>query len=79
MNSHYGWTVTRCKVLEKSGEHLVGSPHLPLEVKPNIPWSPYKAAMIVPLIARTIAETPMASNKVLCQILEPYRKPYCFT
>ena len=35
--------------------------------------------MIVPLIACTIAETPMASNKVLWQILEPYGKPYCFT
>jgi hypothetical protein len=26
-----------------------------------------------------IADTPMASNKVLQQILEPYGKPYCFT
>ncbi len=33
--------------------------------------------MIVLLIAKTIAL--MASNTVLCQILEPYRKPYCFT
>ncbi len=35
--------------------------------------------MIVPLIAKTIADTPMTSNKVLRQILEPYGKPYCFT
>ena len=68
----------RCKVLEESGKHSVGSPHLTLEVKPNIPRSPYKAAMILPLIARTIAEMPMASNKNLCLILEPYSKPYCF-
>jgi hypothetical protein len=35
--------------------------------------------MIVPLIAKTIAEMPMASNKVLWQILEPFGKQYCFT
>ena len=35
--------------------------------------------MIVPLIAKTIAEMTMASNKVLWQVLEPYGKPYCFT
>jgi hypothetical protein len=35
--------------------------------------------MVVPLIAKTIAETPMASNKALQQVLEPFGKPYCFT
>jgi hypothetical protein len=35
--------------------------------------------MIVPLIATTIAETPMVSNKVLRNIIKPYRKAYCFT
>jgi hypothetical protein len=35
--------------------------------------------MIVPLIVKTIAEMPMASNKVLRQILEPFGKQYCFT
>ncbi len=35
--------------------------------------------MIVPLIATTIAEMPMVSNKVLRNILEPYGKAYCFT
>jgi hypothetical protein len=35
--------------------------------------------MIVPLIATTIAETPMVSNKFLRNILEPYGKAYCFT
>jgi hypothetical protein len=34
--------------------------------------------MIVPLIATTIAETPMVSNKVLRNILKPYGKAYCF-
>jgi hypothetical protein len=33
----------------------------------------------VPLIAKTIAETPMALNKVLRQVLEPFGKEYCFT
>ena len=45
----------------------------------SIPRSPNKAVMIKPLIASTIAETPMALNQVLWQILEPYGKPYCFT
>ena len=56
------WTIARCQVLEEAGEHTVGSPHLPPDVKLKIPWSPYKEAMIVPLIAKTIAEMPMASN-----------------
>ena len=34
--------------------------------------------MIVPLIATTIAETPMVPNKLMRKILEPYGKPYCF-
>ncbi len=79
-NSNYGWTVTRCNVLEESVEHSAGSPiSISCNVTPSIPRSPYKAAMIDPLIASTIAETPMASNKVLWQILKPYGKPYCFT
>ena len=74
-----GWTITRCQVLEEAGKHTVGSTHLPPYVKSKNSWSPYNAAMIVPLIAKTIAETPMASNQVLHQILELYKKPYCFT
>ncbi len=35
--------------------------------------------MVVPLIAKTIAETPMALDTVLCQVLEPFGKQYCFT
>ena len=38
---------------------------------------PFTACNVVPLIVLTIAKTPMASNKVLHQILEPYGKPYC--
>ena len=45
----------------------------------TLPRSPYKVAFVIPLIAKMIAETPMASNKVLCQILEPYGREYCFT
>ncbi len=79
-NSDTGWTITKCQVLEEGGKQcVVGSPTVPPELNTKIPCSPYKAAMIVPLIAKTIAETPMASNKALCQILEPYAKLYCFT
>jgi hypothetical protein len=77
-NSNYGWTVTRCSVLERS-DNAVGSPiSIPHNVPRTISWSPYKVAMVVPLIAKTIAETPMASNKVLRQLLEPFGKQYCF-
>ena len=41
--------------------------------------SPHKVSYLIPLIAKTIAETPMASSKVLCQILKPYGRAYCFT
>ena len=78
-NRDYGWTVTRCSVLEES-VNSVGSPiSIPSNVPPSISWSPYKVAMVVPLIAKTIAETPMASSQVLWQVLEPFGKPYCFT
>ena len=50
-----GWTITRCQVLEEADKHMVGSPHLPPDVNLKIPLSPYKAAMIVLLIAKTIA------------------------
>ena len=77
-NSDYGWTVTRCSVLERS-DNLVGSSiSIPRNVLRTISLSPYKVAMVVPLIAKTIAETPMASNKVFWQVLEPFGKPYCF-
>ena len=66
-------------MLKESVDHLVGSPNLPRNVTPNIPRSPYKAVMIVLLIVSTIADMTMTSYKVLCQILEPYGKPYCFT
>jgi hypothetical protein len=78
-NRDYGWTVTRCRVLERS-DNSVGSPiSIPSNVPQTISWSPYKVAMVVPLIAETITEMPMASNKVLWQVLEPFGKPYCFT
>jgi hypothetical protein len=78
-NSNYGWTVTRCSVLKELVD-LVGSPiSIPRNVPPSNSWSPYKVVMVVPLIAKTIAEIPMASNKVLQQVLEPFGKPYCFT
>jgi hypothetical protein len=45
----------------------------------SLPRSPYKVSYILPLIAKTIAETPMTSNKVLRQVLEPFGRAYCFT
>ncbi len=78
-NSDYGWMVTRCSVLERSDD-TVGSPiSIPHNVPQTISRSPYKVAMVVPLIAKTIAEMPMASNKVCPQVLEPFGKQYCFT
>jgi hypothetical protein len=78
-NSNYGWTVTRCSVLERL-DNSVGSPiSIPRNVPQTITWSPYKVAMVVPLIAKTIAEMPMASNKVLRQVLKPFGNQYCFT
>jgi hypothetical protein len=79
-NSDRGWTITRCQVLEEEGEQRVlGSPTVPPVLSTKTPHLPYKASYIVPLIAKTNAETAMALNKVLRQILEPYGKPYCFT
>jgi hypothetical protein len=79
-NSNYGWTVTKCSVLERTDDSAVGSPiSIPHNMPRTIAWSPYKFSMVVPLIAKTIAEMPMASNKVLHQVLEPFGKQYCFT
>ncbi len=69
-----GWLVTRCEIYETESAS---------DTQPNThqhgSCSPYRTNMIVPLIATTIAETPMVSNKVLRNILEPYGKAYCFT
>ena len=64
-----GWTITRCQVLEEADQHMVGSPHLPPEVSTTIPWSLYKAAMIVPLIAKMIAEMPMLRTRCVVKFL----------
>jgi hypothetical protein len=78
-NSDYGWTMTRCRVLKRTDD-VVGSPiSIPHNLPRTISRSPYKVSMVVPLIAKTIAETPMALNKVFCQVLEPFGKEYCFT
>ncbi len=66
-------------MIERSDD-AVGSPiSIPHNVPQTISRSPYKVAMVVPLIAKTIAEMPMAPNKVLRQVLEPFGKQYCFT
>ncbi len=64
----------------KRTDNAGGSPiSIPHNLPQTISRSPYKVSMVVPLIAKTIADTPMASNKVLCQVLEPFGKEYCFT
>ena len=73
-NSDIGWSITKCEVLVEQGDQPVRG----LTMSTTLPRSPYKVAYVIPLIAKTIAETPMASNKVLCQILEAYGREYCF-
>jgi hypothetical protein len=69
-----GWIVTRCEICDTESAGAT---------QPNINQhssrSPYQTNMIVPLIATTIAETPMVPNKLMRKILKPYGKPYCFT
>jgi hypothetical protein len=70
-----GWAITKCDVLVQQGDQ----PLQEITTSKSLPCSPYKVLYILPLIAKTIAETPMASNKVLRQLLEPFGRAYCFT
>ena len=74
-NSDMGWTITKCEVLVQQGDQ----PLREITTSKSLPRSPYKVSYILPLIAKTIAETPMASNKILRQVLEPFGREYCFT
>jgi len=74
-NSDMGWTITKCDVLVEQGDQ----PLREITTSKSLPRSPYKVSYIIPLIAKTIADTPMASNKVLRQVLEPFGRAYCFT
>jgi len=74
-NSDAGWRISTCNVLAEHGDQ----PAPDISAITAVPRSPYKASYIIPLIARTIAMTPLASNKVLRQVLEPYGRDYCFT
>ncbi len=69
-----GWLVTRCEMYDTESAG---------DTQPNTHQhgycSPFRTNMIVPLIATTIVETPMVSNKVLRNIFQPYGKAYCFT
>jgi hypothetical protein len=66
-----GWIVTRCEICDTESAGAT---------QPNIhqhsSCSPFQTNMIVPLIATTIAKTPIVPNKLLRKILEPYRKAY---
>ena len=66
-------------MLEESVDSVWSPISIPRNVPPRISRSPYKVAMAVPLIAKTVAEMPMASSKVLQQDHEPFPKPYCYT
>ena len=74
-NSDAGWRISTCTVLAEQGDQ----PAADIAAITAVPRSPYKASYIVPLIATTIAITPLASNKVLRQVLDPYGREYCFT
>jgi hypothetical protein len=74
-NLDMGWSITKCEVLVEQGDQPVRE----ITTSTSLPRSPYKASYILPLIAKMIAETPMASNKVPRQVLEPYGRAYCFT
>ncbi len=67
------WIITRCEICETESAGAT---------QPNIHQhssrSPYRTNMIVPLIATTIAETPMVPNKLMKKILQPYGNAYCF-
>ncbi len=69
-----GWIVTRCEICDTESAGTT---------QPNTHQhgsrSPFRMNMILPLIATTIAETPMVSNNLLRKILQPYGKAYCFT
>ena len=67
-NSDIGWSITKCEVLVQQGDQPVRE----ITTSKSLPCLPYKVSYILPLIAKTIAETPMASNKVLRQVLEPF-------
>ena len=74
-NSDMGWNITKCDVLVQQGDQ----PLREITTSKSLPRSPYKVSYNLPLIAETIAETPMAANKVLRQVLEPFGRAYCFT
>ncbi len=69
-----GWLVTRCEICDTESA---------IDTQPSTnqhgSHSPFQTNMIVPLIATTIAKTPMALNKVVRMILELYGIAYCFT
>ena len=72
-----GWRITKCNVRVEDVSNREQPPS-PEKTGPE-KRSPYKAAWIVPLIAPTIADTPMASGQVLQSLLAPYGHRYCFS
>ena len=72
-----GWRITKCNVRVEDISNREQPPS-PEKQGPD-KRSPYKAAWIVPLIAPTIADTPMASGQILQSLLAPYGHRFCFS
>ncbi len=57
-----GWKIMKCNVRVEENSDMLNNESTTTPEKPVLEkQSPYKAAWIVPLIASTIADTPMAA------------------
>ena len=75
-----GWKIMKCNVRVEENSDVHNNESTTTLEKPLFEKrSPYKAAWIVPLIAATIADTPMALAQVLQSLLAPYGHRYCFS
>ncbi len=75
-----GWKIMKCNVHVEENLDMLNDESTTTPEKPVLEKrSPYKAAWIVPLIASTIADTPMASAQVLQSLLAPHGHRYCFS
>ena len=67
-----GCKIAKCNVRVEENLDMLNDESTTTPEKPVLEKrSPYKAAWIVPLIASTIADTPMASAQVLQSLLAP--------
>ena len=73
-----GWKISSCRTREgDAGVDVLTQSDPPSPgADQRAGRTPFKVKWLVPLIYATIAEAPMASNKMLKAILLPYAKPY---